>query len=78
MCWLDANVTRSPCFARFAASARVPSPMQVRRAEEGDAVGRREPLTRDDLLGDGLQRRIGDARAVEHDGVGHGLLLDSA
>jgi hypothetical protein len=47
-------------------------PDQVRRAEERHAVRRRESLTRGDLLGDGLQRRIGDARAVELDGVWHG------
>src|SRR5690242_7384482 len=45
MCWLDAKVTRSPCFARFIASARVPSPRRsgVRKRATPSAGESRSP-----------------------------------
>src|SRR5215212_2425687 len=45
MCWFDANVTRSPCLARFTASASVPSPIRspVRKSATPSAGASRSP-----------------------------------
>ena len=52
MCWFAANVTRSPFFARFTASAMWPMPSRSATLEQRDAVGVREPLAAFDLVGD--------------------------
>ena len=65
MCWFAAKVTRSPCLARFTASAMWPMPSRSLLSNSATPSAARQPLAALDLVGDRTERRVADQPPVE-------------
>ena len=78
MCWFAANVTRSPCFARFDRVGQVADAKQIGASEQRDAVAGRQALAPLDLVGQRQQRGVADQSPVELRGRRHAATPRSA